>query len=120
MPSYHSEMERIVKVRKGGNWAILVADDGLACMYQRMKFRLERARWACGARALLGYSSFGENGFSSASPEEVEEINRCNFRTTHFNRAVKAKRVMQDKSNPRDAFENYQNEQEPEEYYGYH
>lgn len=84
------QQEHILKTRKGGRWAILVADDYWACQYQRLHFRLQRARFAFRGYGMSGYASYGEHGFVRATPEEVDERNRQNFHKHKRMRAHKA------------------------------
>jgi hypothetical protein len=117
---YPEEMRRIESLRPRKNWAILIADDELACIYQRMRFRLERARYACGHRALIGEGSVqvvdGQLAVVWENATAIAEHNRKNFDRNHRQRAVKAKQIMADKHHPREAFETFLHARDLERY----
>lgn len=46
-PDEHAMQKSIIESRKGGNWAVLVANDCAALEYQRLEFRNRRASGRC-------------------------------------------------------------------------
>lgn len=90
-PSVKQEMEHIVNQRgewlrvqpdRGrfpnldGRWGILIRDDPWALRYQRLHFRLARARYAVGAYSLRGRGVITATGLRWDPPEAVREANR--------------------------------------------
>ncbi len=84
--------EYIKSVRDEGSWAIAVADDYWALQYQRLEFRIARAKYAFDAFGLQGKMSFGKDGWIRWSGEMVAKENK---RVFHKHYRMKAHRAVQ-------------------------
>src|SRR5688500_13458029 len=102
------EFQRIEKrakaLRPRGNWAILVEDDEVALQYQRVVFRIRRAKRAVGAWGVCGYGELGvEDGQFAVGWASKEKLAQMNFDSFHKERlrAKRAKELAEDKRHPR-------------------
>ena len=90
--SYKERQDYIKSIRDEGSWAIMVSDDSWALQYQRLEFRIQRARYAFGAFGLRRRMSFGKDGWIRWSSEIVIKENRRIF---HKHYRMKAHRAVQ-------------------------
>jgi hypothetical protein len=100
------EMEHAKQNRPKKNYGILVEDDDWALVYQRLNFRLARARRAFNPITCRSYSFTGNGpltmkivgvkipGWQGSTEEEYARKNAENFDHAYRKRAVKAKRIL--------------------------
>lgn len=93
LPELEKESERIVSHRREGRWAILVHDDVDALRYQRLHFRMRRAKYAVGMFGLISRSTYTIAGMVHATPEEIAQDNRDAMAKVR-DKAKRAKELM--------------------------
>lgn len=126
---YENAMEFYKSQRPRRNMAILVEHDEMACLYQRCKFRIERARRAVGANGMIGFATFDDKApnatinlmgaafpVRAASGDDLAKMNFDNFHKWDRTRAVKAKQIAADKRHPLDHYRDVCAEQEARDY----
>lgn len=85
-----------IRKRRGNDFGIAVRDDHQALEYQRLDFRIWRAKRAVGMAGLTGYATFDGNGFRRADKETIDAMNKESFDECHRQRAYKAKKLIGD------------------------
>ena len=95
---YKERQGYIKSIRDEGSWAIMVADDHWALQYQRLEFRIARAKYAFGAFGLKAKMSFGKDGFIRWSGEMVTRENRRVFHKHYRMKANRAVRLLRELS----------------------
>ena len=101
------KMERIEKIRKGGNFGIKIHDDDWALVWQRLDFRLHRAMRAFNPVSGRTYSFTGDGpltleifpgvtipGWSGKTEAEYATENAQRFDESYRQRAVRAKQIL--------------------------
>ena len=104
-----------------GNWGVLVQDDPWALQFQRLDFRVARAKRAVGAQGVISIHRYGQETVSwpKGSPEIVE-YNRENFQSNQRARAFKACQLLADKRHPAKVVdEEWDNRNPPENEYNF-
>lgn len=87
------QQENIKDNRPGRNWAILVHDDPWALIYQRIEFRIDRARHAVREYGMSGCTVINAEGYHRYTDEELHKRNCESLQKIRL-RAHEAKRKL--------------------------